>query len=74
MQDFGYSSTLWILGFVVLEQQALFEQLMYDLTRNLNEKIIFSATQNNNCSFLYLTHWGLVTSYGDRDLGQHWLR
>ena len=21
-----------------------------------------------------LTHWGLVTSYGDRDLGQHWLR
>ena len=21
-----------------------------------------------------LTHWGLVTPYGDRDLGQHWLR
>ena len=21
-----------------------------------------------------LTHCGLVTSYGDRDLGQHWLR
>ena len=21
-----------------------------------------------------LTHWGLVTSYGDRDLGQYWLR
>ena len=21
-----------------------------------------------------LTHWGLVTSHGDRDLGQHWLR
>ena len=20
-----------------------------------------------------LTHWGLVTPYGDRDLGQHWL-
>ena len=23
---------------------------------------------------LQLTHWGLVTPYGDRDLGQHWLR
>ena len=23
---------------------------------------------------LELTHWGLVTPYGDRDLGQHWLR
>ena len=21
-----------------------------------------------------LTHWGLVTPYGDVDLGQHWLR
>ena len=21
-----------------------------------------------------LTHWGLVTPYGDSDLGQHWLR
>ena len=21
-----------------------------------------------------LTHWGLVTPYGDKDLGQHWLR
>ena len=21
-----------------------------------------------------LTHWGLVTSYGDNDIGQHWLR
>ena len=21
-----------------------------------------------------LTHWGLVTPYGDRDLGQHWVR
>ena len=21
-----------------------------------------------------LTHWGLVTSFGDIDLGQHWLR
>ena len=21
-----------------------------------------------------LTHWGLVTPYGDRELGQHWLR
>ena len=24
--------------------------------------------------FNVLTHWGLVTPYGDRDLGQHWLR
>ena len=24
--------------------------------------------------FCGLTHWGLVTPYGDRDLGQHWLR
>ena len=23
---------------------------------------------------LPLTHWGLVTPYGDRDLGHHWLR
>ena len=23
---------------------------------------------------LVLTHCGLVTLYGDRDLGQHWLR
>ena len=23
---------------------------------------------------LYLTHWGLVTLYGDEDLGQHWFR
>ena len=23
---------------------------------------------------LFLTHWGLVTPCGDRDLGQHWLR
>ena len=22
----------------------------------------------------YLTHYGLVTSYGDIELGQHWLR
>ena len=22
----------------------------------------------------WLTHCGLVTSYGDRDIGQHWLR
>ena len=22
----------------------------------------------------YLTHWGLVTPFGDIDLGQHWLR
>ena len=25
-------------------------------------------------SYDNLTHWGLVTPYGDRDLGQHWLR
>ena len=24
--------------------------------------------------FIFLTHWGLVMPYGDRDLGQHWLR
>ena len=24
--------------------------------------------------YMLLTHWGLVTSYGDIDLGQHWLR
>ena len=23
---------------------------------------------------VFLTHFGLVMSYGDRDLGQHWLR
>ena len=30
--------------------------------------IIFPSLRNS------LTHWGLVTPYGDRDLGQHWLR
>ena len=24
--------------------------------------------------FIHLTHWGLVTPFGDIDLGQHWLR
>ena len=44
------------------------------------EKIV---VKQNNCIhidcdiFPYstrLTHWGQVTPYGDRDLGQHWLR
>ena len=25
-------------------------------------------------SFSYLIHWGLVTPFGDKDLGQHWFR
>ena len=25
-------------------------------------------------SCMILIHWGLVTPYGDRDLGQHWFR
>ena len=27
-----------------------------------------------SCRFMRLAHCGLVTPYGDRDLGQHWLR
>ena len=22
----------------------------------------------------FITHWGLVTPYGDREMGQHWFR
>ena len=28
----------------------------------------------NISAYMTLTHWGLVMPYGDRDLGQHWLR
>ena len=36
----------------------------------------FTLNQGRNRHFEdhILTHWGLETSYGDRDLGQHWLR
>ena len=33
-----------------------------------------SSVQTSSPSFPSLTPWGLVTPYGDRDLGQHWLR
>ena len=30
--------------------------------------------KGNMASVCLLTHCGLVTSYGDMDLGEHWLR
>ena len=37
--------------------------------------VLTEFSQNNPVSVTeQLTHWGLVTSFGDIDLGQHWLR
>ena len=47
--------------------------------RNLLDNKTWYIMQNYinyqlQCQKTLLTHWGLVTPYGDRDLGQHWLR
>ena len=57
-----------------------FRNLLFQFTRknhdlasllNLREYVVLLFALRT-CLF-FLTHWGLVTPYGDRDLGQHWL-
>ena len=57
-----------------------------ELSRNMSSYLSLAAIDNSKLlanhmqaildSILSgrLTHWGLVTSFGDIDLGQHWLR
>ena len=44
---------------------------MIDLILSFEFDVIMHQCANFNGD---LTHWGLVTPYDDRDLGQHWLR
>ena len=41
---------------------------------DMSFKIIDTRLQQHLPGTNELTHWGLVTPYGDSDLGQHWLR
>ena len=36
--------------------------------------VVVSTTGRNHAKMVTLTHCGLVTPYGDRDLGQNWPR
>ena len=46
----------------------------------MNRYVMYKEYDSYFCDLLSyimanaLTHWGLVTPYGDSDLGQHWLR
>ena len=35
---------------------------------------VLIGSVENKSALVQLTHCGLVASYGDRDLGQHWFR
>ena len=45
----------------------------YFLPRNILKMLLAKFWPFCSC-LCVLTQWGLVTSYGNRDLGQHWLR
>ena len=54
---------------------AIYETNLLNVTRQLSQQVDL-VRKNTHIYFLkpQLTHWSLVTIYGDRDLGQHWLR
>ena len=37
-------------------------------------QVNYKPSTSDLLQYFDLTHWGLVIPYGDRDLGQHWLR
>ena len=46
-----------------------------DIKRNFEQNVtVDSMAVLVMTKFITLTHCGLVTPYGDKDLGQHWLR
>ena len=47
--------------------QSIFESVLQCYSQN-------GDSVNNDNDDYWLTHWGLVTPFGDRDLGHHWLR
>ena len=59
-------------------QYVIYHQVPY--TCRFGNKSLFPHNNVSNvipaelCDNALLTHWGLVTPYGDRYLGQHWLR
>ena len=55
----------WHLFLVVIDNN---DSALYQVMSWTNDDIVISVGQNE------LTHWGLVTPFGNIDLGQHWLR
>ena len=51
------------------------ETLVVEMEKMCPLELDIKTAQNRERSVeIPLTHWGLVTPYGDIDLGQHWLR
>ena len=48
------------------------------ILQSCTKPLIYNKILHNKLFMSYdvikLTHWGLVTPYGDKNLGQHWLR
>ena len=54
-----------------LKEYQLYKKFLEALTPRVG---LVDSNPNKRCQLHYLTHCGLVTPVGARDLGQHWLR
>ena len=64
IKNISTKDTLGFFAYFIPHNNSLIEPWM----------LLSTGCGGSQCSNTNLTHWGLVTPFGDIDLGQHWLR
>ena len=72
-----YAPVIWTNAdlFSIGSWQTYFNEILVEIQTFSSKEIHLEIYLQNDGHFASaLTHWGLMTQYGDIDLGQHWLR